>query len=246
MQDNATVVTFSGTTLHREYQKDFHKTYSNYFGNHVDYTFKDIVGTDFYNNNLEIFSYKKYSGYFLWKPYIIWKTLQFAETRYVIYCDSNVRFTNFHALKEEMHRQLVHQGVFFVKHAHFTNREWTKRDAFILMDADVSKYWDAPQVWTPVMAFDKSLSTQTLISDYMKFCQVPEIITELPNTCGKDNLDGFREHRWEQSVMSILARKYNYEGVPDTTSVNWVTKYYPPELIKQKEEENANPLAKSL
>lgn len=245
MLDNVTAITFANTDVHKGYQREFERLYTNSFQRIISYTEDDIIGTDFYNNNMEMFQYKKYFGYFLWKPYIIWKTLQTTDTSQVLYCDANLRFTRMYEVERAFQLQMQKQGMFFVQHEFFTNRYWTKRDAFILMDADNETYWDANQVWTPLMGFSNTFTCLELLDRYMHYCQNPQIVTESENKHG-ENLPGFREHRWEQSVMSILWKQFGLTGIPDTIFMSCVTKEYSPELMKMKEEINANPMAKSL
>lgn len=245
MLDNTIVITYSNTQIHREYQKEFHKLYHRSFARHIDFTEEDIKASSFWSENPQMFQYKKYGGYFLWKSFIIMKTLELYPENSVLYCDSNLRFTHWKAFENSFSSQISSQGTFFVRHENFINRHWTKRDCFILMDADSDRYHNANQVWTPLMGFDNSKRTKELIQDYMHYCRNPQIVSEEPNLNG-ENLDGFVEHRWEQSVMSILVEKYGYRGIPDTQLMNWVTKHYSPELMKMKEEINANPLAKSV
>ena len=242
MLNNTCVITFSGSPVHRDYQKEFHRLYGHLFGKHIEYTYDWLKTTDFFYNNSQVFKYDKYAGYFLWKPYIINKTLRENPDMEVLYCDSNLRFTNWSSFENVYLTLMDLQGAFFVKHDNFVNRDWTKRDTFIMMRCDEEKYWNAHQVWTPLMGFSHTKNIQTLLNDYMTACRVPEVVTEIPNVYG-ENLPGFREHRWEQSVMSILVEKYGYNGIPDSQMMKWITKEYSPELIKMKEEINANPLS---
>lgn len=245
MLNKTIVITFSGTEIHEEYQKEFDRLYSGHFHKHIPYTYDWLKGTDFYWNNQQVFQYEKYAGYFLWKPFIILTTLRSYPDHAVLYADSNLRFTNFHSFEHIYNTLMDNQGAFFVKHDHFINKDWTKKDCFYFMDADNERYYNAHQVWTPLMGFDNSTSRKLLIQEYLSYCKNPNIVTEEPNIHG-DNLPGFREHRWEQSVMSILVEKYRYNGIPDTQAMQWVTKEYSPELLKMKELVNANPLSKDI
>lgn len=245
MLEDTIVITFSGTSLHREYQKEFHRLYKNNFRTHVDWIADDIKDTDFYKQNMHMFRYKKYFGYFLWKPYIILQTLKMYDCKNVLYCDSNLRLNNFSAFENVFSRFMKDQDVFFVEHVNYKNREWTKRDTFIAMNADEPRYWDANQVWTSLMGFGKSDLSMNLLEIYLGFCKDPEIVTELPNVYGEENLPEFKEHRWEQSVMSILVERFGYKGFPDSSIMKWVTKEYSPELMKMKEEVNKDPFAKN-
>jgi hypothetical protein len=245
MLKNTCVITFANTDIHKNYQKEFHELYKNNFFNHVAYTERDIISTDFYQNNMQMFQYTKYFGYFLWKPFIILETMKLFPNSRVLYCDSNLRFNDFPSFEVMYNTLMDAQEAFFVKHDNFINKDWTKYDTFYLMGCDNEKYWNARQVWTPLMGFGTSGLVSNLLSEYMHCCKVPEIITEEPNIYGK-NLAGFREHRWEQSVMSILVEKYGYNGVTDSQIMMWVTKIYSKELMIMKEKVNENPLDKSI
>jgi hypothetical protein len=245
MLNKVCVVTFSGSEIHKKYQEDFHRQYSNNFERHKSYTYDWLKTTDFYWNNQQIFQYEKYAGYFLWKPFIIRQAMKDNPGYNILYCDSNLRFTNFPAFENVFTTLMDNQGAFFVKHDNFINRDWTKRDCFFMMDADSERYHNARQVWSPLMGFDDSSNRKLLIQEYLFYCKNPQIVTEEPNVSG-ENLPGFREHRWEQSVMSILVEKYGYNGIPDSQIMKWVTKEYSPELMKMKELVNANPLSKDI
>ena len=242
--DNTIAITFTGPE-HRHLDSEFHNLYRPYFHTTISYTTEDLKTTSFYKENMQMFKYKKYFGYFLWKPFIILQTLIEYPNFNVLYCDSNLRFKDFDRVSLAFREGMTRHGAFFVKHEHFLNRSWTKRDCFILMEADNERYYNAHQVWTPLMGFNSSYDTMMLLSEYMHYCKDPSIVTEEPNKFGK-NLPEFNEHRWEQSVMSILVEKYGYKGISDTVLMNWVYKVYPQDIMTMKEEINANPLAKSI
>lgn len=245
MLDNTCVITFANTEIHKEYQKEFHDLYGSEFEKIIDYNELFIKATGFYKENMQMFQYDKYFGYFLWKPFLIDYTFQTMPQQYVLYCDSNLRFTNFRAFEADFKQQMARQGMYLVKHQNFTNKDWTKRDAFILMQSDNERYWNAHQFWTPLLGFSRATIPQTLLYDYLAYCKIPQIVTELPNEFG-ENLPGFREHRWEQSVLSILVEKYGLTGTPDTEVIRWVTKLYSDELLRFKDKINAQPLSKSV
>lgn len=242
MLEDTCVITFANTDIHKEYQKEFHSLYGSLFGNHVAYSDLFLRATQFYKNNQQMFQYKKYGGYFLWKPFLLAYTFKFYPEKNVLYCDSNLRFNNFKSFEEDFKQQITRQGMYLVKHQHYINKDWTKRDAFILMNADVERYWNSNQYWTPLLGFSRHKTSQAVLEDYLDYCTNPKIVTEMTNELG-ENLPGFREHRWEQSVLSILVERYRLTGTPDTEVMRWVTKEYSPELLKMKEEINADGLS---
>ena len=42
----------------------------------------------------------------------------------------------------------------------------------------------------------------------------PRILCDGPNTCGLPNFEGFRDHRHDQSITTILAMKHGIETFP--------------------------------
>lgn len=243
MFDDTTVITFH-TPTHQEFQLGFKEKYQNLFKSYIPYNSTWVKNTHFYRENIDIFSYKKYFGYFLWKPLIISSALTIVDDgEKVLYCDSNVRFKDINGFKEIYDTMFNENPVFLIKHAPWKNSTWTKRDAFVLMDANESRYWNAHQIWTVVMGFKKCPETWDLINNYLYYCTDERILTEIPNEFGENKAD-FREHRWEQSIMSILAEKYQFRTVSDLTMMNYFEKIYTPELYRQKAEINKDVLAK--
>lgn len=244
MLENTTVITYHSPT-HVRFYEHFRDNYNHNFKSHISYTMDWVKSQPFYKENIKMFSYVKYFGYFLWKPFIIDDALNRAETDNILYCDSNIRFKNIPMFNEIYNDAINKSGYFFVKHKNFLNREWTKRDTFYYMGMDGDEFWNANQIWSVIMGFRKGYETDILINNYLQFCRDERIVTELPNTCGLSNLPGFREHRWEQSVMSILVK---YFQIPvyyyDTEVIHYVDKYYDDDLLKLKEEVNKNPLEK--
>ena len=244
MLENTTVITYHSPT-HIRFYEHFRDNYNHNFKSHISYTMDWVKSQRFYKKNIDIFKYKKYFGYFLWKPYILLDAFRNAETENILYCDSNMKFKNIPAFNNRFEESISKDGIFLIKHKNFLNREWTKRDTFVYMDLDNDRYWNANQVWSVIMGFKRTSKNQLLLEEYMSFCVDENILTELPNTCGLDNLPGFREHRWEQSIMSLLVEKYK---IPtdnwDTEFIHYIDKYYDNDLLKLKEEVNKNPLEK--
>ena len=241
MLNNTACITYNNPT-HERFQNEFENLYKSNFTFYHGYKRDWIEQTDFFKNNMQMFQYEKYAGYFLWKPYCITTALRSFYCEKVLYCDSNLRFLNFPKFEELFNDQMATDGIFLIKHRHNINKDWTKRDTFILMDADHPKYWGAHQVWSVILGFSKR--SEDILEDYLFHCRSPQIVTEMPNILGQDNLPGFREHRWEQSVISILAERYGIKGIWDVDVLDTITKIYDTELYAYKEQINKDPMAK--
>lgn len=172
------------------------------------YDFEDIKKTQFYFDNKEILDQPRGIGYWLWKPYIVLETMKkLSDGDIVIYSDSGIEIT-------ENPEPLLHicknlQPVVLFANGNLVNFTWTKRDCFILMDCDKEKFWYSPQCDAAFSLFRKSDTSIRFLNDWLQYSADKRIITDIPNTCGKKNLIGYYEHRWDQSVLSLLAMKYN-------------------------------------
>lgn len=241
---DTTCITYNNPT-HERFQQEFEKLYKDNFTYYHAYKKAWLKKTEFYKENKDLLSYEKYAGYFLWKPFCISHAMStFLGTPSVLYCDSNLRFKDFKTFEEVYNEQIQKEGVFFVKHKNNLNGEWTKRDTFIIMNADRPPFWEANQLWTVILGFSNTDKSKNILRDYLYFCKNPQIVTEVPNELG-ENLPNFKEHRWEQSVLSILAVKYNIQGVWDVDMLKLFDKVYDEELYKYKDEVNKNPLKKN-
>lgn len=89
-------------------------------------------------------------------------------------------------------------------------KDYTKRDAFVLMDLDEPKYTDSSQREATYIWLIKNEFTVKLINEYLEYAQNQNIITDLPNTTG-DNYPTFKDHRHDQSIWSLLCKKYDVE-----------------------------------
>ena len=167
------------------------------------------IGKDFYKKNQTILDFKRGAGYWLWKPYFILKTLEEKADigDFVFYCDSGSFFINeINFLINEMNKARVDVMCFELPHL---EKDWTKRDCFILLDAEDKKYTHSHQILSSFHLIKKSDFSLRFYKEFLQYSQDPRLITDKPNTLGKPNLDGFRDHRHDQSIFSILSKKYD-------------------------------------
>lgn len=172
----------------------------------------DLVELDFAIRNLETLSQKRGAGYWLWKPFLIRRVLQNLQPNDVVfYCDAGrtnyYQFTRFPTnlvtrLKANSSGFLLGPAVGHLG----TIENWTKRDCLQLMKADDQNIRSKPllmtwSLWTPTELSFRFLNA------WQEFAQDPRCLTDLPNTLGLTNYESFRDHRHDQSIMSILAHK---------------------------------------
>lgn len=179
----------------------------------ISYSQKDI-DADFFNRNKRILQQKRGNGYWLWKPYFIKKTLEAAKYGdFVFYCDSGSYFIR--PVTPLIDISLSTGQEIIVFDLTYLEKEWTKRDAFILMDCDSPKYSESRQRLAGFSLWRKSEFTMDFADEYLRYAQDERIILDLENQCGSPNYQEFKEHRHDQSIISLLTKKYDLEAYRD-------------------------------
>ena len=177
----------------------------------INYGRKDI-DSNFYEKNRSIFTHKKGAGYWIWKPYIIVKTLKtLYEGDYLFYCDVDFHFVqSIDILIETLDKS--NQNVMIFKH-HYSlmlqEKYWTKRDLFIAMDCDNEKYTDTHQIQGGIHLWKKSDKSIKIAEEWLELVQNEHLLTNESSILGKPEYDGFVEHRHDQSIFSLICKRHN-------------------------------------
>ena len=184
----------------------------------IEHSINDLDDS-FKQKNNHILSQRRGAGYWLWKPYIILKTLEKIDNEDILfYCDSGVEFISSAQPLIDLCNKNTKGVLCFHLEPVETNKEvlQTKKDAFILMDCNEEKY---VETWPRIGSFSvwkKNDFSLSVIKDWLKYCEDERIITDLPNTCESEDIRHV-SHRHDQSVFSIITKKYNIESYTDPT-----------------------------
>jgi hypothetical protein len=84
------------------------------------------------------------------------------------------------------------------------NKDYTKRDCFILMGCDEADYWNSNQLEAGVQVWKKTEQSANIVTDWMKYCLDPRIIKDDPSTLGEE-MSSFNAHRNDQSILTNIA-----------------------------------------
>lgn len=168
----------------------------------------------FKEKNLDILNRKRGNGFWLWKPYFILKTLkQLQENDYLVYLDSGAYYIrDIRYLIQQM--DLDKQEIMSFE-LPFKERMYTKRDVFVCMECDTGKYTQSFQRMATMIIFKKTSNTIRFAEEWLKYGQKENIITDDKNHLGKPNYSGFLENRHDQSIFSLLCKKYNVKAYRD-------------------------------
>jgi hypothetical protein len=167
------------------------------------------IEPDFIKENETIFSQPRGAGYWLWKPFLILKTLQkMYEDDWLMYTDSGMHFIkNPWDWILSMEKEIGDKGIITFDVCG-TSKQFTKRDTFILMNLDEPKYTNENQRMGSVFVCKKTSFSEKFVKEWLEYCQDPRILTDMPNTQGQPNYPEFKDHRHDQAIMSLLCIKY--------------------------------------
>ncbi|MGD1091298.1 MAG: hypothetical protein ABSB35_04800 [Bryobacteraceae bacterium] len=165
--------------------------------------------TPFYSERKTILDMRRGAGYWLWKPFIIVQTLEeMQEGDCLIYSDSGIEIVA--DLTPLLKIAVEKRGVMLFSGTGKC-REWTKRDCFVYMNADHPAAHEAQMLDASFVVLTKTPLACAFAAEWFESCRDRRILTDEPNTCGLPNLPGFVDHRHDQSVLSLLARRENSE-----------------------------------
>jgi hypothetical protein len=181
-----------------------------------------LQSTEFYKKNQYILKNPRGYGLWLWKPYIIleaFKNLEYGDV--VLYSDAGLKvIENLYPLFKLAQSDSNDGKILFKLPAvgvpHHKAKTWTKRDTFVLTGCNNEKYWNADMGNGAISVWRKSKENIEFIKEWLKYLRDPRIITDDPNMCGPNDIS-FRAHRHDQSVLTILATKYDFELFRDPT-----------------------------
>ena len=186
---------------------------------------KDI-DHDFREKNKYILEKGRGNGYWLWKPYFLYKTLKekLDYGDYLIYSDAAIMYVDsaqklVDFLKEKKLDMYLHR----LPHL---ERQYTKRDAFILLGVDQPFYAETGQFNAAFQIYRKTKFTEFFLEEYLYYAQDKRIITDDANELGVGNYDDFRDHRHDQSILSLLTKKYGQVNANKTNlDINLIKNY---------------------
>ena len=201
---------------------------------------RDWHGTEFASANKSTLSQKRGGGYWLWKPWIIRKKLCELSTGDILfYCDASIDgFYKF----DKFPRSLVHlastsdQGFLIgpVIHQHGPLKHWTKRDALILMNCDSPDIIDRPLVQATWSVWRVCANSHRFLSQWLEYCCDPRILTDIASTLSPE-MHYFKDHRHDQSVLTLLAYRDNWDVLDlESTGIFRIMSYRPQALITHR------------
>ncbi|WP_207495313.1 hypothetical protein [Aridibaculum aurantiacum] len=172
----------------------------------------ESIEQSFSEENKAILLSKRGNGYWLWKPYLINKHLSLLQDGdYLFYCDSGSFFTgSINKLIQALERTGQDVMVFDLP---FVERQYTKADAFKQLGCDTEIFQSSNQRLATFVLLKKSAESLKLAKEYLKLCCDRNVISDDLSVVA--NAPDFIDHRHDQSVLSLLSKKYRLASFRD-------------------------------
>jgi hypothetical protein len=170
--------------------------------------------SDFWSKHSEfILNNRRGYGYWLWKSYIIKKTMETMKDEDILLyldcgCEIDIRekeylFDCFEKVKSDK----------IILSSTYIEKMWNKMDLILHLNMLDDKYLNKSQHQGGVILFLVCSETRKLVDEWYDISCNYHMIDDTPSI--SKNLDCFREHRHDQSIFSLLTKKYNLYSKTD-------------------------------
>ena len=176
------------------------------------FTEKDIDKW-FKEQNNSLLSSKTGAGYWLWKPYCICKALNEIKLGdYLLYADSgSFLIKNIDVVLDEIKKYDQDVIAFELP---LIESQWTKNELFSTMNCDDDKYTSSNQINGSFHLIRKSEKSVSFYNELLSLSCDERNITNR-NFSNITQRSDYIEHRYDQSIFSLLYKKYNFRPFKD-------------------------------
>lgn len=202
----------------------------------LNYFDKIITETEDIKNDLEIinclknsnfkkvFNAKRGGGYWLWKPYIIYKNLQLLnDNDILVYSDSGSTIPNNKYTIDKLNEYInivkkSDKGILAFRNPH-KESNWTKGDVFEHFNClDTKDIYNTRQFTANRIIIKKNLHSMTLFKIWWETAKNYSHLFDDSTSITK-NFNNFIENRHDQSVFSLICKTNGVEEEFDWNSI---------------------------
>ncbi|MEY4293057.1 MAG: hypothetical protein RIQ61_1455 [Bacteroidota bacterium] len=191
-------------------------------------------------------------GYWIWKPQLILQVLnKMNDNDLLLYTDAGCHL-NIHGLTRleeyfSITKESEHGILLAELESYRLERIWTKGDIFEHFNCrNMSNIINTPQIQAGFIVLKKCEKSIKLIKKWLKTMENINLIDDSPSL--SPNFHDFIEHRHDQSILSVLCKKFGCELISgkEIYSTNWESLIEYPIWAKRDKKYNANLIQKLL
>lgn len=189
--------------------------------------------SDYISRHKEIFDISRGAGLWLWKPYIILRTLeQVDDGDYIIYSDAGSFYIDeVSILVDVMKRD---DAWLMPYEMPLLNRQFCKHEAYVLSNQPVD---DQNQICATELIVRKCPETISFVSEWLHLCEDIRILSPERYCQDIEEFSDFITHREDQSIFSLMVRKYKLTVYKEPTEAGlypWGYAYSKGKYVKNK------------
>ena len=159
-------------------------------------------------------------GFWMWKSYFVKKVLdKINDGDYLIYCDAGCKlnFQGEKRLKEYL--TIINEnetGILLFEQIGDIEKYWTKGDLFNYFSVNQNiEITDTPQMFAGVIIIRKNTISVKFVFEWFNICHKHyDLLNDKPSKT--TNFSEFIQHRYDQSVISVLSKVYKCAKLPLT------------------------------
>jgi hypothetical protein len=164
----------------------------------LPYSFKDL-GEDFKERNKSLLAKPRGAGYWVWKPYLILKTLEMIpENDIVMYVDSSA-FIN--RPVDTLINEYLSKADISITLTEHLNKYWVKRDVLRALGLDNQQIRDSKHLQGGYIIARNTDFTKNFIKSWLGWCEKEELIDDSPS---ENEYPEFKDNRHDQALLTML------------------------------------------
>lgn len=170
------------------------------------------IEDDFKKQHHDILSIQRGNGLWLWKPYFVDRILNNMENGDILfYCDSGAFFIR---NKKYILNSMGSDDIWATT-VPLPEKQFTKKDTLDGMGCLTTEYTESNQIQATFFAIRKTAFTTEFVKEWLKLCCRQELLDG--DMCTMPNETFFIAHREDQSIFSLLCKKYHIKTAMDPT-----------------------------
>lgn len=161
---------------------------------------------DYFNENPNVTSYSRGYGLWLWKPYLILKTMEeLQEGDILFYVDSGATFIDRINHLTPLVQNAKDDIILF--DIPLLNEDWTKGEVFRYTNYTPKE--NERQIMGGLVLLRVSAQSKAIMQQWYELCREERLLSPMIFDSSIKNGSFFVSHREDQSLLSIVARKNN-------------------------------------
>jgi len=193
--------------------------HSNFFDKVYNLT-PDDLSKPFSEKYRDILQLERGGGYWIWKLDILNQLIEsMNDNDLLLYMDSGSTFNYFGKQRFYDYCEILNTSDYGILNfsQKFTEREWTVKEIFEYFEIDLeSNIAKTPQIEGTILLLKKNSHSLFILNEFNKLLNHdPYLITDKYNSTQKESY--FLENRHDQSILSILTKKYGSINLKNET-----------------------------